>query len=107
MKKWKILFFTSLVLLVVTNLFWLYKSIDIGITQTYQGDSTEKQEEVIGILSELIIEGAKKYSQEDILFLLRQKYPDGFIVMEENKVIYYGIHFEFENDSLVSIIDNW
>jgi len=107
MKKWKTLFFSSLVLLLVTNLFWFYETLDTGVSQTYQQDSIEKQEKVIGILSDLIIQGAKDYSKKDILFLLRQKYPDGFIVEEENKVIYREIYFEFENDSLVSITENW
>ncbi|WP_421774629.1 Imm58 family immunity protein [Gracilimonas sp.] len=107
MKNWKTLFFSSLVLLVVTNLFWLYKSLDYGVSLTYQEDSYEKQKQVIGILGDLIVEGAQDYSKKDVLFLLRQKYPDGFIVEEENKVIYEGIYFDFENDSLVSITENW
>ncbi|MEP1150345.1 MAG: hypothetical protein ABJH08_01345 [Balneola sp.] len=107
MKKWKTLFFSSLVLLVVTNLFWLYEAIDTGVSQTYQQDSFEKQERVIEILGDIIVEGAQNYSKVDILFLLRQNYPDGFIVEEENKVIYEGIYFEFKNDSLVSITENW
>lgn len=107
MKKWKTLFFSSLVLLVVSNLFWFYEALDTGVSQTYQQDSYEKQERVIGILGDLIIEDAQDYSKKDVLFLLRQKYPDGFIVDEENKVIYEGIGFEFVNDSLVSITQNW
>ena len=107
MKKWKTLFFISLVLLVVSNLFWIYTSLDAGVTQTYQNDSIEKQEKVINILGEMLVEGYKKYSQQELLFLLRQKYPDGFIVKEENEVIYQGIHFVFENDSLVSVTEKW
>src|SRR6056297_2779823 len=107
MKKWKTLFFFSFVLLVVSNLFWIYTSLDAGVTQTYRNDSIEKQEKVINLLGEMVVEGSKKYSQQELLFLLRQKYPDGFIVEQENEVIYQGVHFEFENDSLVSVTENW
>jgi len=107
MKKWKPLFYSCLILLIVSNLFWVYKTIDAGTSMTYQGVTIQDQEQVIEILGELIIEGADNYSQKDILHILRQKYPDGFIVEEQNKIIYEGIHFKFRNDSLVEVTEDW
>jgi hypothetical protein len=107
MKKWKPLFYACLSLLIISNLFWVFRTIDLGTSNTYQGVTIVNQERVVEILGELIVDGAKGYSKKDVLFLLRQKYPDGFIVEEENKVIYEGIHFEFANDSLASVTENW
>ena len=107
MKKWRTLFYACLTLLIISNLFWLYKTIDAGTSITYQGVTIVNQEGVIEILGELIVDGAQNYSQKDVLHILRQKYPDGFIVERQDEVIYEGIHFEFKNDSLVHVTENW
>ena len=99
--------FFCLALLVVSNVYLFYQLLDSGITITYISNTMEKQEEAIKLLGEIIVEEGKAYSQNDVLFLLRQKYKDGFIVEDTNSVSYQGIEFLFKNDTLVSVRDIW
>lgn len=107
MKNWKTAFFVCLVALVISNGYLSFQLLDEGITNTYKSETMEKQDEALRLLGEIIVEEGKTYTQKDILFLLRQKYEDGFIVEDSNSVSYQGIKFLFENDSLVSIQDIW
>ena len=107
MKHWKTAFFVCLILLVVSNVYLYFQLLDSGITNTYTSDTIEKQDEAIRLLGKIIVEEGKVYSQKDVLFLLRQKYPNGFIVEDSNTVSYEGIKFKFEQDSLVDVVDNW
>jgi len=106
-KNWKTAFFVCLVALVISNGYLSFQLLDEGITNTYKSETMEKQDEALRLLGEIIVEEGKTYTQKDILFLLRQKYEDGFIVEDSNSVSYQGIKFLFENDSLVSIQDIW
>ena len=87
MNKWKVSFFVALVLLVGSNLFWLYSAIDAGVTYTYQQVSLDDLSDAHSFLGELVVKGSKEYSQKDILHLVRQSYPNAFIVEEGNKII--------------------
>ena len=107
MKTWKTLFYACLLLLIITNVSWFYKGLDMGISMTYQDASMEYQNKAFGVLGELVVEGFEDKSKKDFLLLLRGKYPDGFIVEEQDKITYAQIHFEFKNDSLVEIAGNW
>lgn len=107
MKNWKAAFFVCLALLVVSNVYLFYQLLDSGTTITYTSDTMEKKDQAIKLLGEIIVEEGKAYSQKDVLFLLRQKYEDGFIVEDSNSISYQGIEFLFENDTLVSVQDIW
>ena len=72
MKYWKKLFFITLVLLIVSNLFWLYSTIDAGVTYTYKQVSLEEKSKAINMLGSLIVKGGQKYTKRDILHILRQ-----------------------------------
>ena len=103
MKKWKIAFFTSLVLLLGSNAFWFYIVVDQAISYSYLHDSNEYALESKGELGDLIVKGASKYDQKDILHLLRQADPQSFIVEEGDKIITsYGV-FNFKDGKLVSV----
>lgn len=107
MKNWKSAFFICLSLLIISNVYLFYQLLDSGITITYTSDTMEKQDEVIEILGEIIVSEGKDYSKKDILFLLRQNYPNGFIVEDSNTVCYEGVEFRFKQDSLVDVIETW
>ena len=106
-KKWKSAFFVCLTFLIVSNVYLFYQLLDSGMTNTYTSDTLEKQDETIRLLGDIIVEEGKGYSQKDVLFLLRQKYQDGFIVEDSNRISYEGIEFIFQNDSLINIADVW
>ena len=103
MKKWKWSFFVTLVLLVATNIFWLYSIIDAGVTYTYQQVSYDEKSKAVIILGELIIKGGQKYTKKDILYILRQAYKDAFIVEEENLINIEGVQFIFREGRLSEI----
>ncbi|MDF3127211.1 hypothetical protein [Rheinheimera sp. 1928-s] len=103
MNKWKVSFFVTSVLLVGSNLFWLYSAIDAGITYTYQQVSLDDLSDAHRFLGELVVKGGKEYSQKDILHLVRQSYPDAFIVEEGNKIMVNNVTFTFEGGKLSKV----
>jgi hypothetical protein len=73
------------------------------VTQTYQQDSLDEQKHIINSLGELIVKGSEGYTQKDILHLLRQSNPKAFIVEEDNKILYEGAVFIFDDNRLISV----
>ena len=107
MRNWKTAFFICLSLLIISNVYLVYQLLDSGITITYTSDTMEKQNEVIEILGEIIVSEGNDFSKKDVLFLLRQKYPNGLLVEDSNTVSYEGVAFRFEQDTLVDVIETW
>lgn len=103
MIKWKISFFITLTLLIFSNLFWLYSAIDAGVTYTYQQVSLDDLSDAHSFLGELVVKGGKEYSQKDILHLVRQSYPNAFIVEEGNEIIVNNVTFTFEGGKLSEV----
>lgn len=100
MNRWKASFFITFAAFIASNLYWLYFSVDLGISYTYQQDSLKGLERAHEFLGELIVEGSQEYSQKDILHLLRKIQPNAFIVEENNKIIINGVTFVFENNKI-------
>jgi hypothetical protein len=103
MNNWKASFFVTLTLLVGSNLFWLYSAIDAGITYTYQQVSLDDLNDAHSFLGDLVVKGGKDYSQKDILHLVRQSYPNAFIVEDGNKIIVNNVTFTFEGGKLSKV----
>jgi hypothetical protein len=100
MNKWKIAFFFSLPLIFLSVLFSLFLLLDNGTAYTYLEVSYNDQVEANEVLGNLIVKGGQQYSQKDFLHLLRQEYPESFIV-EEGNLIKMGTNvFEFQNNKL-------
>jgi hypothetical protein len=100
---WKRYFFITLILLIVANAFWIYKSIDFGVTYTYQQVTLDDKIRNIKLLGSLVVEGAKNYSKKDLLHILRKINPSAFIVEEENRINCEGVQFFFKNNVLVEV----
>lgn len=96
-------FFITLLILVVTNVFWIYIVIDNGITHTYQQVTFEKKLETIKILSDFLVKEGEKYTKKDILYMLRQRNKESFIVEKENSINIENIKFIFKNNILIEI----
>ena len=100
MNKWKIAFFLSLPVLILSMLFSLFLLLENGTAYTYLEVSYNDQLKANEVLGNLIAHGAQQYNQKDFLHLLRQQYPDAFII-EEGGTIKMGTNlFEFQNDKL-------
>ncbi len=106
MNKWKIAFIIAIVLLIGTNLFWLYNTVDDAITIDYHQVEMGYQKKTIDALGSLIVQGSKQYNPKDILHLIRQADPKAFIVEEGNSIKYEGAEFKFEGDTLISVSRN-
>lgn len=103
MNKWKLAFIIAIVLLIGTNLFWLYNTVDNAITIDYHRVEMGYQKKTIDALGSLIVQGSKQYKQKDILHLIRQADPEAFIVEEDSSIHYEGANFQFEDGQLVSV----
>lgn len=103
MNKWKISFFVSVVLLVATNLWWLYAAIDTGVTYTYQQVSFDEKSKAVEMLGALVVRGGQQYTKKDVLHVLRQLNKDAFIVEEENLLDVEGVKFIFHNGKLSEV----
>lgn len=103
MTNWKLAFFISIIALLFSNTFWLYTTIDHGISYGYQNDSLREQIKNSEILGSLIIKGSQQYLKKDILYILRKQNKNAFIVEEENIIIINTIRFIFKNNKLVKI----
>lgn len=103
MKKWKVLFFTTLFVLFTSNLFWLYVVIEQGVSYTYLNQSYQDTNHTIDHLSKLIVKGSAQYSQSDILHLLRQTEPNMLISESDNTITTEFATFTFNNNQLIAI----
>lgn len=72
MKKnlFKILFFIALVLLILTNIFWLYSSIDVAVGHEYYKVSCEEWHKDAIILEELL---SDNYNYDNMINYLKGK----------------------------------
>ena len=103
MNKWKSSFFIAFLILLVSNAFWLYVTIDAGITYTYQQVTLEGKSNAVEMLGELIVKGSSNYTKKDILHLLRENNKESFIVEEDNLISIKGVKFKFNNGVLFEV----
>ncbi len=103
MNRWKIAFFTTAAALVVSLGCLVYWFVDSATSYSYLTDSFNEQTAKVEILGELIVLGSAEYSKADILHLLRQSNPDGFIVEDGDRILYSGITFSFVDDRLIDV----
>jgi len=101
MNKWKIAFLVSLPITFLSLVFSLFLLLDNGTAYTYLEVSYNDQVRANEILGNLIVKGGQEFTQKDFLHLLRQEYPDAFIVEEGNTIKIDRNVFEFQNNKLV------
>ena len=103
MNRWKVAFFLSVTALVLSSGFWMYVLFDASVSYSYLHNSYDEQTRKVETLGNLIVAGSADYTKADIVHLLRQADPDGFIVEEEGRVIYAGLRFTFVEDRLTDV----
>ena len=77
--------------------------IDNGITHTYQQVSFDEKSRAVKLLGDLIVKEGQKYTKKDILYMLRQRNKESFIVEKENVISIDSVKFIFKNDKLINI----
>ena len=103
MNRWKIAFFSAVAALVLSTGYFLFWLVDAGISYSYLTDSYNEQVTKVEKLGDLVVQGSVDYTRADILHLLRQSDPDGFIVEEGDRIHYSGITFTFTDDRLTDV----
>jgi len=88
-------------MLMASLLLSLFLLIDNGTSYTYLQTSYEEQVAANKVLGKLIVKAGSGYTQKDILYLLRQEYPDELIVEENGKIVMGPNSFEFKNGQLI------
>ena len=100
MNKWKWAFWICFVLLIASSSVLLLGIVDQAITITYMEQGFEDQRKANEVLGNLIVRGGKDYTQADFLHLLRQAYPDEFIVQEGSVISMGQNEFTFSQGRL-------
>lgn len=96
-------FFICLVALIASNVFWVYRLFDLSVSYSYMGASYAEAVKAKEALGNLVVLGSSDYSKKDFLHLLRQAYPDEFIVEKNSDIVIWPVQFTFENDRLVKV----
>jgi len=103
MNKWKLSFFIVVPTLIVSNIFFVYLTLDSSVSLTYLNHSFGDEKKARHSLGQLMIHGSSDYSQKDFLHLLRQVNPNDFIVEEGQEIRSGGNVFTFKNDRLTEV----
>ena len=101
MNKWKLLFWVCFAFLILSNVVLIYEIIDQAVTISYMRQGYEDQIKAKELLGNLVVKGGREYSQKDFLHLLRQAYPEAFIVEEGNVITIGQNEFTFSNGILI------
>ena len=103
MNRWKVAFFVCLGFAAISISTLLYGILDQAVTLTYQQDSCDSISRGSDILGNIIVKRGQRYSQADVLHLLRQEYPDAFIVESGDRISMRDVSFCFENGKLSEV----
>jgi len=97
-------FFILLIILIATNLFWLYESIDQSVTYDYTMQGHKYLKEDIGLMRILMTDFCKHENKEKILKILKDKYSD-HIIKEEGGILFVDrIGLKFEGNKVSKIV---
>jgi hypothetical protein len=103
MNKWKIAFFVTLILALVSNGFLVIQNVDCRVFLSYLQKNYDGKSRQFNALGELVVAGAAEYTKSDILYLLRQADAGAFIVEEGNVLRFKEVRFVFEGDQLTKV----
>ena len=93
-----------LVLLVVSNVWWLVGSLDAGLAGTQQKETFDNQSENVRNLKEILLRCAAGRSRNEIADYVKGIDADASIgVDSETSMFVNYLEFRFEGDRLVSI----
>ena len=94
-RPWRIAFFAAFVIGVGIIAFLGYSVLDQAVTITHMSDGYSRTEKDLKTLGDAF--PRDRYTQKDILVVLRKLDPKGFIVETKCTVQLNGLRFEFDN----------
>lgn len=102
--SFKMMFFISLAIIIVTNFFWLYSFINRSVTYDHLQQETTHLKENINLMKGLMVDFSRSIDKEKIVTVLTKEYSNQ-IIKEEDEVLFVdNIGLKFENNKLTSII---
>ena len=101
MKPWMVVL---LILLIGSNGWWFYRSIDQGITVAHQSDELGHRRHTMDLLASLVMNLPRDRSQEETLRLLRDKYPEEIVKVTGDTLEIDGVILVFEQDTLADVL---
>ncbi len=101
---WKKLFWISLVLLVSTNICWMYQLLDSGVSITYLRESYDDQEQDIDVMRKLI---EQHYDFNTLTSELDESDYELIQKGDEFFVVFSSFEVEFNSDSTIKRTRNF
>lgn len=102
--RWRLVFFIVTGISLPLIAFLGYGVIDQGITIKHMSQGYEDTKQDLEVLSSVF--PRDRYNKKDIVVVLRQEYPDAFIVETECSVQLNGIRFDFNKNGSLSVINS-
>lgn len=97
-------FFIALIILIVTNLGWLFVFINQSVTYDYTLEENKHLIKDIKLMRELMADFSKHESKEEIMKVIKDKYS-GHIIKEEEGILFIDrIGLKFEGTKLAKIV---
>lgn len=82
----KLIIAILVVLLLVTNGYWLYRSIDSGVTHTYAKQSDHEQAHRVEALQTLCSHQLAGMPKNELISLLQNLYPETHVFGKDNHI---------------------
>jgi hypothetical protein len=101
MKTWTVV--ALAILLVGTNAWWLYSSIDQGVTAAHRSSQQEVDRRAAELLASLMTTMPKDKGPEDTYRLLLQEYPNEVVKVSGDSIQIGPVVLVFTNDTLAHV----
>jgi len=102
--NFKMMFFISLAIIVVTNFIWLYIFINRSVTYDHSQQEITHLKEDLNLMRSLIIDFNGYNDKETVVATLKNKYSNRIIKEEDGALFVDDIGLRFENNRLSGII---
>jgi hypothetical protein len=97
-------FFIALILLLVTNLVWLYIFVNQSVSYDYTREEYKHRINEAKLMRELMLDFSKDKNKKEIMKIIKLKYSS-HILKEENGIFFIdSIGLKFDEDKLTKII---
>ncbi|QEX18236.1 hypothetical protein FRZ44_35410 [Hypericibacter terrae] len=101
--RWKVACIVAVLLLVGSNLFWIYNMVDLGVTYSYQQDALDGYKSNAETLARITQALAPNLSRDEFLALTHRLYADADILDKDGAIWVAGVGFVFDGDRLRKI----
>ena len=103
MKRWRIAFFTLLIITIISSVFLTYQIINISVIRSYENDSYNWKLKEIELLKEIINE--KIGTNQEVKNLIKTQFDQELLFGTKDSLIWYGSTLLFKNDTLIKVIN--